>query len=222
MNFLWASIYLVFTFGITLLSYKFFGRIGLLVWICISIILANVQSVKIVEIFGLTTTLGNVAYSNIYLATDILSEKYGKKIANFSVFLGFMAMFVFSGLMSLALAFVPSKFDSSQSSLKQIFSIVPRITLASLVAYVCSQFLDVFIYDKLKQRFNKMWLSNNGGTLISQIVDTIIFTVVAFVGTMPFTELLVMMGTMYMFKVIIALLDTGFLYLANKITPREM
>ena len=222
MNLLWASIYLVFTFGITLLSYKFFGRIGLLVWICISIILANVQSVKIVEIFGLTTTLGNIAYSNIYLATDILSEKYGRKSANFSVLLGFMAMFIFSGLMSLALLFVPGQFDTSQSSLKQIFSIVPRITLASLVAYLCSQFLDVFIYDKLKLKFNKIWLSNNGGTLISQIVDTIIFVVVAYVGTMPFTQLLIMMGTMYMLKVIIALLDTGFLYIANKINPREM
>ena len=222
MNILWASVYLVITFGITLASYKFFGRIGLLVWICISIILANVQSVKIIEIFGLTTTLGNIAYSNIYLATDILSEKYGKKSANFSVLLGFMAMFAFSGLMALALAFVPGRYDTSQASLTRIFSIVPRITLASLVAYVCSQFLDVFIYDKLKRKFHKMWLSNNGGTLLSQIVDTIIFVTVAYAGTVPFTQLLIMMGTMYLLKVMIALLDTGFLYIANKIEPKEM
>lgn len=221
MNLLWASIYLVLTFGFTLLSYKFFGRIGLLVWICISIIISNVQSVKIVEIFGFSTALGNIAYSNIYLATDILNEKYGRKSANLSVLLGFLAMFIFAGLMAFALLFIPGEFDVSQESLTQIFSIVPRITLASLAAYLCSQFLDVFVYDKLKQKFNKMWLSNNGGTLLSQIVDTIIFIVVAYVGTMPFTELLIMMGTMYMLKVIIALLDTGFLYIAKKINPKE-
>ena len=221
-NILWSFLYLIITFGITLLTFKLFGRVGLFIWICISIVITNIQSVKIIEVFGLTTALGNIAYSNIYLATDIISEKYGKKSSNMSVLFGFLTMIVFTVLMSLSLLFKPSGLDTSQASLVAIFTVVPRITLASLLAYACSQFLDVFIYDKLKKKYNKLWLSNNVGTMVSQIIDTIIFVTVAYVGTMPFKEIVIMMLTMYLLKCIIALLDTGFIYIAKKIKPREL
>ena len=153
-NILWSFLYLLVTFSITLVTYKYFGRIGLFIWICISIIVTNIQSVKIIEVFGFATALGNIAYSNIYLATDIISEKYGKKSSNKSVLFGFLTMIVFTGLMAFALLFKPGEYDTSQSSLVTIFLVVPRITLASLLAYVSSQFLDVFIYDKLKMKYN--------------------------------------------------------------------
>lgn len=221
-NILWSFLYLLITFGITLLTYRYFGRVGLFIWICLSIVVTNIQSVKIIEVFGLTTALGNIAYSNIYLATDIISEKYGKKSANTSVLFGFLTMLVFTMLMSLSLLFKPGEFDVSQSSLIKIFTVVPRITLASVLAYVCSQFLDIFIYDKLKKKYNKLWISNNVGTITSQIVDTIIFVIIAYVGTMPFKEIIIMMLTMYLLKVIIALLDTGYIYIAKKIKAREL
>lgn len=222
MNFLYAVIYLIVTFSITLITYKYLGKVGLYIWICLSIVISNIQSVKIVEMFGLVTVLGNVAYSNIYLSTDILTEKYGSKSANKSVLFGFITMLIFSALMCFSLVFIPSAIDSSQGSLKQIFSIVPRITAASLIAYLVSQFLDVFIYSKLKKKFNKVWLSNNVGTITSQIIDTIIFVTIAYVGTVPAKELFVMMGTMYLLKVIIAILDTGFIYIAKIIKPNEI
>ncbi len=222
MNILFAVLYLVVTFTITLLAYKFFGKIGLYIWICISIIISNIQSVKLIDIFGLTTVLGNVAYSNIYLATDILNEKYGSKSANKSVLFGFCSMVLFSALMLLALLFIPNVYDTSQESLHNIFMIVPRITAASLAAYLASQFLDVYIFSKLKQKYNKLWLSNNIGTIVSQIVDTIIFVTIAYIGTMPIKELFITMGTIYALKVIIALADTGFIYISKKITPKEI
>ena len=222
MNLLWGFLYLVITFSLTIVCYKFFGKIGLFIWICVSIILANIQSLKIIEIFGLTSSLGNIAYSNIYLATDILSEQYGRKSANQSVLYGFLTMLAFTGLMALSLLFIPSPYDNVNDSLTQIFMVVPRITLASLTAYLCSQFLDVYLFEKLKKKYNKLWLSNNGGTMISQIVDTIIFTLIAFAGTMPWVEVFIMMGTMYLLKFIIALCDTGFLYLAKRITPNDL
>lgn len=215
MNFLYAFIYLIITFSITVVCYKFFKKEGLFVWICVSILLSNIQSVKLIDVFGFTTVLGNIAYSNVFLATDILNEFEGKKEANKSVFFGFMSMILFTALMSLALVFIPNQFDVSQESLKNIFTVVPRITLASLSAFCVSQFFDVFIYQKLKKKYNKLWLSNNGSTLISQILDTIIFCVVGYVGSIPFTEVLVMAATMYVLKIIIAFSDTGFIYLTK-------
>ena len=221
MNILYAVIYLIITFTLTLLAYKFFGKIGLYIWICISIIISNIQSVKLIEIFGLTTALGNIAYSNIYLATDILTDNYGRRAANKSVLFGFCSMIAFAGLMMLALLFVPNQYDVSQDSLVNIFMIVPRITIASLAAYLCSQFLDVYIFSKLKQKYNKLWISNNVGTITSQIVDTIVFVLIAYIGTMPIKDVFITMCTIYVLKVIIALVDTGFVYMAKSIKPYE-
>ena len=217
MNLLYAAIYLIITFSITLLVYKFFGKEGLYIWISISIVISNIQSAKLIEIFGMTTVLGNIAYSNIYLATDILNEKYGEKSANKSVLYGFLSMIIFTLLMLFSLCFIPSDYDVSQQSLVTIFKIIPRICIASLVAFLASQFLDVFLYNKIKKKFNKLWISNNGGTIISQLVDTIIFVVIGYAGTLPFNELLTLGLTMYLLKVIIAICDTGFLYISKKI-----
>ena len=74
---------------------------------------------------------------------------------------------------------------------------------------------------KLKEKYNKLWLSNNLSTIISQLVDTIIFTLIAYLGTMPFIELLEIAGTMYLLKVLIALADTGFIYLSRHLKNKE-
>lgn len=220
-NILLSIFYLLITFSITILVYKIWGKEGLFIWICISIILTNIQSVKYVEIFGLTTCLGNVAYSNIFLATDILNEFESKKDANKSVVYGFFAMISFTVLMCIALLFEPSNLDTTQDSLINIFTFIPRITLASIVAYLISQFLDVYIFAKLKQKYHKLWLSNNVSTMISQIFDTIVFVLIAFIGTMPFKELVIMAGTMYLIKFIIAISDTGFIYIAKYIKKKK-
>ena len=68
-----------------LIMYKFFGRTGLFVWVGFATVLANIQVVKLIEIFGLTATLGNAVYGSIFLVTDIINEKYGKKEAKKAV-----------------------------------------------------------------------------------------------------------------------------------------
>ncbi len=221
MNILYRIIYLIFTFTTTVIVYKFSGKEGTYIWIAVSVILSNIQSVKMVDIFGYTTVLGNIAYSNVFLATDILNEFDGKKSADKSVLYGFLSMAIFTLLMSFSLLFIPNSFDTSQESLTNIFTVVPRICIASLIAFLCSQFFDVFIYQKLKQRYNKLWLSNNGSTILSQLIDTIIFIVIGYLGTMPLSELAIMALTMYVLKVIIALCDTVFIYIVKKIKKRE-
>ena len=77
MNVLVALVYLLLTFILTTLCYKFYGKNGLYIWICVNIIISNIQTVKIAEFMGLTTSLGNISYASIFLATDIINEKYG-------------------------------------------------------------------------------------------------------------------------------------------------
>ena len=79
-NLVISLIYLMITFFVTLLFFSKFGKYGLYIWICISIIICNIQTIKTTEIFGVTISLGNVAYGAIFLSTDILSEKYGERL----------------------------------------------------------------------------------------------------------------------------------------------
>lgn len=221
MNLIYSLIYMVITFFLTILIYKYFRKEGLYIWICISIIITNIESVKIIDILGLTTALGNITYSNIFLATDILNENEGEKAAKKSVLYGFLAMISFTGLMCFTLLFIPNELDASHASLVNIFSVVPRIAIASVIAYLISQLVDVYIFQKLKKKYNKLWLSKNGSTIIGQLVDTIIFVTLAYLGTLPFYEFLILALTTYVFKFILAMSDTGFIYIARKIKQNQ-
>ena len=215
---LWFSLVIV-TFSGVLLSYRLLSVTGLVIWIAISVIVANVQVVKVVEIFGLTATLGNVVYASTYLATDILSELHGPKLARRGVFVGFFALVTMTVLMLIALYFVPSSEDFAQDALKRIFLIVPRITAASLAAYLISQLHDVWIFGRLKRRrpgTRHLWLRNNVSTALSQLIDSIIFTLIAFAGVFAWPTVAEILITTYLFKLIAAVFDTPFVYLAAR------
>ena len=85
---LWL-VMLLANFFLIILAYKLFGKWGLIMWIPISVIVANIQVIQTVELFGLVATLGNIVYASSFLVTDILSENYGKKEAQKAVWIGF-------------------------------------------------------------------------------------------------------------------------------------
>ncbi len=216
-NILISIIYLTISFLITILLFKNFGKYGLYIWMCILVVLSNIQTIKITEIFGLSISLGNISYGAIFLTTDILNEKYGKKATYNAIKMSFISMIIFSLLMSLFLKYEPGKSDFSQDALTTIFSYMPRITFASLIAYVMSQLCDANIYNYLKVKYNKVWISNNVSTIISQMIDTVIFSFVSFVGIISLKEIITLIFTMISVKWIIALLDTPFILLAIRI-----
>ena len=221
MNELLWFLLMAVNFGAILLAYRLFSKTGLYVWIAISVIVANIQVVKTVEIFGLTATLGNAVYASSFLATDILSEYHGSRDARRGVYLGFLALISMTVLMLIALLFKPSADDFAQSALERIFLIIPRITAASLAAYLTSQLHDVWAFafwkEKLPQK-RYLWIRNNASTLLSQLIDSVVFTFVAFAGVFETDLLLEILLTTYLFKVIAAICDTPFVYLAGRKT----
>lgn len=79
MNNLFVSLlYLIISFSATLVIYKRFGKFGLYSWMCLLVVICNIQTIKLSEIFGLTISLGNISYGALFLTTDIISEKYGR------------------------------------------------------------------------------------------------------------------------------------------------
>lgn len=198
-------------------SYKFFGKTGLYLWCGLSVVIANIQVLKTVELFGMVSTLGNIVYASSFLASDILSEIYGRKSAIKAVGIGFFSMIVMTVLMQLALRFIPHESDFSQEALQTLFGLLPRVAGASLLAYVISQAHDIWMYGFWKQRFPAMkwlWLRNNASTVVSQLLDSAIFSFVAFLGVFPLEVVIDIWITTCVFKWIVALADTPFIYAA--------
>jgi len=218
---LWVIFALV-NFTLFLLIYKVFGKLGIFIWIVLATILANIQVTKLIMIFGLEATLGNIMYGTIFLATDVLNELFGKKEARKAVFIGFFVMIITVIIMTIALQFNPHPEDFAQGALETIFGFMPRILLASLTAFIISQLIDVNVFDKIKEKLpdNKyLWIRNNLSTIFSQAVDTLIFVPIAFLGIVTTEVLFGIMVSTYLIKVLVAALDTPFIYLIKKINP---
>jgi len=201
-----------------MVAFRLWGKIGLFIWMPISIIVANIQVTKMVIIFGFEATLGNIVYATSFLATDILSECYGKKEATKAVTIGFFSLVVMTVLMNIALLFLPSEADFVHESMYTIFSLMPRVSLASLIAYVISQYHDVFAFEfwkKRKPQVKYLWIRNNASTLVSQLIDTLLFTFIAFWGVYSWDVLSQIIVTTYLLKAVVALLDTPFIYLGR-------
>ncbi|AFG37543.1 queuosine precursor transporter [Spirochaeta africana] len=206
-------------FLIILALYRWLGQIGILLWIPIAVILANIQVIKAVELFGFNATLGNILYGTTFLVTDILSENHGKRSARLAVYIGFIALIAATVLMNLALLFVPAAEDFSQESLQTIFSLLPRITLASLLAYSMSQLHDVWAFHLWRKRFpakRALWIRNLASTGISQALDSLVFTTVAFYGVFSISVFWDIVLTTYFLKLIVAFLDTPMVYMAQR------
>ena len=200
-----------------ILCYKYLGKNGLFLWIVVATLVSNIQTVKTIELFRLETSLGTILYGSTFLATDILNYKYGIKESRKTIIYGFLAMIIMTVFMVICLLYEPSANDFAQASLSTIFSFNIRITIASLIGFGVSQFIDTFLFHKLQKKYNKLWLSNNASTMICQIIDTVIFCIITYYGLIDMQVIFQIMISMYIFKFIIALCDTPYIYIASKI-----
>jgi len=216
---LWIGFILV-DLSFAILVYRFFGKYGLYAVIVASVITANIQVLKTVEIFGLVATLGNILYGSIFFTTDILSEVYGKKAARRGVWLGFIGMALMTLWMQIGLKFIPDASDFAQGALSTIFGLMPRVAAGSMLAYLLSQHHDVFAFhfwkNKTKGRF--LWLRNCASTIVSQGIDTVIFCVVALWGLFDTNIWLQILVSTYLLKLFVAVIDTPFIYWAKRLS----
>ena len=179
------------------------------------LLVANILAVKLVSIGGWVVPAGVIAYPLTFLFTDVIAELYGRRIASRVVWLGFganilMVILVFGGGL-----LPPAPFWEDQPAYESILGMVPRIVLASMIAYLISQHHDVFAFHfwrkKTKARF--LWLRNNASTMVSQALDTGVFITIAFWGLVPTGILVNMLVSQYIIKLAIAAVDTPFCYI---------
>ena len=230
---------IIFCYLSILLSLKFFGKVGIYVYVSIAIILANIQVLKVVEFpfFPEPMALGTILFISIFLCTDILNEYFDKKSATKCIYLGISAYLFSTVVMFLTISINPIdpnvhsdwgwSYEMHQS-IKTIFLPQFPIIAASICAFFLSQKIDIFIFSYLKNKDNnKLWLRNNVSTLISQFIDNLIFSILAFnllsSNPVPIFDLVVSYGIgIYLVRIILSLFDTIFIYLAKNFIPKNI
>lgn len=216
---------LLLTFSGVLVFYKIFGKTGLHVWTAIATITANIEVLILVEAFGMEQTLGNVLFASNFLVTDILSELHGKEEANKAVNIGIAASIAFIFISQSWFLYTPAANDWASESIYAIFSNTPRLMLASFLVYAICQKFDVWAYHKwwafTQKKFGDkdsfLWLRNNGSTLVSQLLNTVLYTFGAFLGTYDLETLLSICLSSYVIFIVTSLADTPFVYLSKKL-----
>lgn len=220
------SVFLIY--GSVIAFYYFFGKTGLYAWTTFATVAANIEVLILVDAFGMEQTLGNVLFASNFLVTDILSEMYGKKKANKAVNLGIAVSLIFILVTQSWMLYTPSANDWASSSIRTIFANTPRLMCASFLVYAICQRFDVWAYHKWWEFTTKkfgdskrfLWLRNNGATMISQMLNTTLYTFGAFAGLYDMDTLINICLSSYIIYFVTSLLDTPFIYLARKIVPR--
>ena len=228
MNELLLIISLPLIYGSVLAAYKFFGKTGLFAWTVFATITANLEVLLLVDAFGIEQTLGNVLFASTFLVTDILSEKYGKKDAQVAVDLGVATSVGFIVLSRLWLCYTPAVNDWAVPSFQTIFTNTPRVMLASVLVFAIVQRFDVWLYHKWwdysKRKFGDskrfLWLRNNGSTMVSQLLNTVLYTFGAFGGLYELPTLISICISSYAVFFVTSLADTPFVYWARTMKPK--
>jgi queuosine precursor transporter len=172
--------------------------------------------------FGLYTfelSVGILPYPLTFLVTDIISEIYGQKRANAVVTAGLVASIFVLGVVSLAdVAPATSWSPVSDDMFRKVFGLTGVSVGASMTAYLLAQYIDIRIFHfwKTVTKGKHLWLRNNFSTMTSQLVDTLaVLVLLCAVGVIEWQMFWPLFVSGFLFKVIVAALDTPFLYLAT-------
>jgi len=208
----------IFTFSALLICYNNFGKVGMMAWVGIATILANVITAKNADIFGLSTAIGTVMFASTFLATDILAENHSKEDAKTAVYIGLFADVVLMISTKIALLYKPSEIDYADEAMRTLFALNLRISLASMVMYFIANMADVALFSKLKEKSDgkRLWLRNNVSTILCNCLENFGFITLAFVGIYDAETILIIAASTSIVEMIVALLDTPFLYIAKR------
>ena len=220
---------IVVIYGTVLLMYRYFGRAGLFCWTAAATILANIEVLRVVEAFGIEQTLGNVLFASTFLVTDILSEREGVASAQKAVNMGIVTSVIFIVISQSWLLYDPSASDWAGESFQVIFSNTPRLIAASLIVYAICQKLDVWLYHKWWAMTTKLcgdghrflWVRNNFSTLISQLINTVLYNIAAFAGIYDAQTLVSICVGGYVIFIITSIADTPVIYLARRMKLKD-
>ena len=216
---------LLFFCYISILTFlRLFGYVGIFIYCALAVIGANIQVLKTVDFFYSPepVALGTILFASTFLCTDILSEYFDKNKARMNILIGFCAFLFMTLLMVITIGFKPSSDDWVQESLSNVFTPMTRFFIASMIAYLISQYFDVWFFNYIKRVTSEkyLWLRNNLSTIASSLVDNTVFSIFAWILLNPepisvYNVIMIYILGTYLLRILLALFDTPLIYLAK-------
>ena len=195
---------LLVVYALILVFWRLWGKVGLVCWLGIATILANIEVLILVDAFTLEQTLGNILFASTFIATDILSENTDEKFTKKAVNLSIMTSVVFIVISQMWLLYTPNANDWASPSFHTLFSNTPRLLLSGLVVFAIVQRLDIWLYHK--------WWSF---TAKRGDAHAFLYNFLAFGGMYELPTLISICLSSYLVFLVMALLDTPIVYIAR-------
>lgn len=208
-------------FSAVILAEKLFGKYGLIAWIGIASVLANIITAKTSNILGMDAAQGSVLFASTFLSTDILCEKYGKQMARTGVLVGLFSSVALIVSTQIALLYSPVEYDFADESMHILFGLNLRITASSIVMYLIANLADIAVFDRLKQKTQgkKLWLRNNVATILCNCLENFGFIFLAFLGIYTARQCVEIALATSVIEIVAAICDTPFVYIGRKVNP---
>ena len=208
----------IIVFSMALMSHFLFKKEGVIAWVAIATVLANIITAKNAMVFGLSTAIGTVMFASVFLATDILSECYSKEDAQKAVYIGLAADIVLICATQIALRYVPSPFDYANDAMQTLFALNLRISIASAVMYFISNIADIYLFNKIRDKMQGryIWIRNNVATILCNCLENFGFIGLAFWGIYDLKTIITIAVSTSIVEMVVAICDTPFLYMAVK------
>lgn len=186
-----------------------------------SLFAANTLGLKLMPfIFGTNLSVAVFSFPVVFLMTDVIGEVYGKKIAQLFVLAGFVstALFILYSLVSLAMPWSDSGMWVKEGY-NQVFGVSIRIAVASLIAFIIAEYQDVFSFFFFRKKWGSrlFWLRSLLSNLWSQLLDTVIFMVIAFAGVYSTETLISVIISWWLYKVVMGTLYVPFSYIGLRL-----
>ncbi len=180
-----------------------------------TLLLSNILASKIIVLGGFLLPAAIILYPLTFLMTDVVGEIEGKKSARDLVMAGFYMSLVMVVSIVVARVLPPASFWHHQEAFETVLGATPRIVLASMIAYLASQTHDVWAFHwwRVRTGGRHLWIRNTASTVFSQGIDTVLFIAIAFGGLYTWSDIAILIGSQYLVKIGIAVLDTPFCYL---------
>jgi queuosine precursor transporter len=178
------------------------------------LMISNTVAVKLISIGPFVISGASFIFPISYIFGDILTEVYGYRASRKIIWCGFITLILMSLCYWIIQMLPAAPSWANQGAYELILGSVPRIVLASVIAYFAGEFANSYILSKMKIRTQgkKLWMRTIGSTIVGQGVDSVFFVVIAFAGTIPVSVLLTIIVSIYLFKVAYEIIITPVTY----------
>lgn len=188
------------------------------------LLISNIADSKIIALGPFSIGGGTFMFPLAYIFGDIMTEVYGYKRSRRIIWIGFTASFLMAASFMIIGALPPAPDWGNQKAYEAILGLTPRIACASLVAFLIGEFSNSFVLAKMKI-FSKgrfLWSRTIGSTIVGELLDTVVFCLIAFTSVLPFSLVLSIIASGYLFKLAIEVLFTPVTYfVVNKLKKSE-